>query len=494
MLLLLYAGTITPVGANDGGPPSCACQRTKQHCTRKGGHLPHSLNTIVVDALFPGDGSPVLWPAQLQWCPRQGTVQSVQALPAANPSRGQPWRVLTPGFVNVHTHLEYTGYPLVPPQADMADWLTAVVQLTRGHQEASANRLSAQQRAKLGIQQLLGSGTTTVGEVTLTGASAEALAASGLRAVVYQEVLNPLGQTDRHLQTLRQLEHLAQVCAQTQGRLLPGLAPHSPYNMQAAHWQDLLAEQPHWRVQTHGAESLAEMDWLAGHPDNALYRLHKRFFGVEVSAWPRAGSLLDWLGHHRLLSPGLLLIHALWLSEADWGQMATLGLRVGHCPRSNWFLQRRHLRLPTPTAGAVPYAFPVGLGTDSSLSVPTLDLRHDARLARRLHGWDWQTTLCVATLGGATALGLQAVTGSLVANKQADMLLWHVDPPEPHPSDGSTRDKMAHPNEALNHGAEETLSREEQLLQAIFIGKARLQAVWVAGHRLSNSASCITLT
>jgi 5-methylthioadenosine/S-adenosylhomocysteine deaminase len=71
---------------------------------------------------------------------------------------------------------------------------------------------------------------------------------------------------------------------------------------------------------------------------------------------------------------------------------------------------------------------PVGLGTDSAVSVSDLDLWAEARAAGLAGG----EALRILTLEGAKALGRDAEIGSLEVGKCADLaVLTHLDPPRP---------------------------------------------------------------
>jgi len=68
------------------------------------------------------------------------------------------------------------------------------------------------------------------------------------------------------------------------------------------------------------------------------------------------------------------------------------------------------------------------LGTDSPATVGALDLLAEARVAALLSGLPAAEMLRLATLGGATVLGLQAQIGSLEVGKAADLICIDLDP------------------------------------------------------------------
>jgi 5-methylthioadenosine/S-adenosylhomocysteine deaminase len=92
---------------------------------------------------------------------------------------------------------------------------------------------------------------------------------------------------------------------------------------------------------------------------------------------------------------------------------------VAHCPRSNL----AHGHGPAPLEALLAASIRVGLGTDSVVSVGTLDLLAEASAARPLAGLDPARTLALCTLEGARALGLEGETGSLAPGKWGDCVV-----------------------------------------------------------------------
>ena len=93
------------------------------------------------------------------------------------------------------------------------------------------------------------------------------------------------------------------------------------------------------------------------------------------------------------------------------------GVAVAHCPRSN----RRHHHADAPVGRYIDSSLRIGIGADSAVSVAPLDLRAEAREARKLTGGSAAETVRALTLGGAEALGLDAGCGSLAVGKWGDM-------------------------------------------------------------------------
>jgi aminodeoxyfutalosine deaminase len=411
------------------------------------------------DWVFPVATDPMAH-AQVRW--HKGTLIAIAPTadsPVASGAEGDSAtivRVITPGFVNTHTHLEFSGYPVVQPivgpaGGSMADWLAQVVALTRG-----PSKWSPAQRADLGVREALRFGTTSLIDSSATGASVSAIQSAGLRGNVLLEWFHP-----QHHLAIERLEHLAQQvvgmveqASGSAGRLTVGVSPHSPFNVSPTAWRWLeqaLAERlpgAHLPWQLHLAESADEVRWLAGQPaqtGQGIEGLHQSLLNATIQPAPVGLSPVGYMAHHGLLRRGLSAAHGIELSADEQALLADLGVGLAHCPRSNLLLHGK-----TASLRQTPLHWAIGLGTDSHLSTPDLDLRKEALAACEVHDWSvWQALECL-TLGGAKVMGWADTIGQLSVGCEADVVLWRVPTQAPH-------DPAQVCFDLLNHGVVESV-------------------------------------
>jgi 5-methylthioadenosine/S-adenosylhomocysteine deaminase len=220
--------------------------------------------------------------------------------------------------------------------------------------------------------------------------------ALGARGVVYLETFGPdSAQCGAAIENLR-----AQVDAARRGDV--GLV-------------EVLSER--LRVAAHIAESAEEVS-LVTRADGPFAQL-LRDRGIPVE--PRGESPIAVLARTGLLETRPLCIHAVHVSHDDVARIAGAGASVAHCPRANtWFAPDQ-----APVASLRAAGVRVGLGTDS------LGNNDDVRvLAEAVAAAD--TTLpdaeriALATVGGARALAMDAVVGTLEPGKYADIAAFPI--------------------------------------------------------------------
>ena len=154
-------------------------------------------------------------------------------------------------------------------------------------------------------------------------------------------------------------------------------------------------------------------------------RLHESREEIRESLAAHDVRPLERMHRVGLLGPTLTAIHGVHFEVAEIDAIARHGCSVAHCASSDLRLGRGI----APVAAMLARGVNVGLGTGSAASNARLDvlgeMRAAALLAAGAHAGaaavPAHATLHMATLAGATALGLQQRIGSLTPGKRADM-------------------------------------------------------------------------
>ncbi|HEY3269532.1 MAG TPA: guanine deaminase [Armatimonadota bacterium] len=163
-------------------------------------------------------------------------------------------------------------------------------------------------------------------------------------------------------------------------------------------------------IQTHLSETVEELHVVA-----------KRF--------PDARDYTDVYERAGILGPRTVLGHAIHLSDRERDALAATGSSVAHCPTSNFYLASGLMAADRLMEAGVT----VGLGSDVAAG-PELSMWRVMRAAVETRNARAATTPGVAplsarhafhlaTLGGARALGIAEVAGSLEPGKEADILV-----------------------------------------------------------------------
>lgn len=137
-------------------------------------------------------------------------------------------------------------------------------------------------------------------------------------------------------------------------------------------------------------------------------------------------SSLERLSSLGLLRPGFTALHASRLEGSELEVIARTGITVAVCAQASL---RRGLGFPRLTE-LLARGVTVGLGSGSPTDAFALDMLAEARTAalvtsgasRASDALPAERALELATLGGAAALGLKAITGSIEPGKAADLI------------------------------------------------------------------------
>ena len=135
--------------------------------------------------------------------------------------------------------------------------------------------------------------------------------------------------------------------------------------------------------------------------------------------------------------PRVLIAHAVWLDDAEVELIARHPVAVAHNPVSNMKLASGI----APVAEMLAAGVPVGLGTDGEKENNNFDMFEEMKAAslmgklrhRDAAAMDSWECLRMGTIGGARALGLDHLVGSLEPGKRADVIAIRKDTPRMTP-------------------------------------------------------------
>jgi cytosine/adenosine deaminase-related metal-dependent hydrolase len=370
--------------------------------------------------------------------------------------------LITPGFVNAHSHIEYAVYAgFGDGLGDFAEWITLHIE-----RKARIGWDEYVDVARLGAAECLASGITTIGDCSYSGAAAVACAELGLRANVYLEVFGADPAPALESFAARR-ERVAEFLSE---RIRPGISPHAPYSVSLELYR--AAAELGLPIATHISESPAEVKYVtSGEGPWGSY--------AELLVKPPGTTGTRLLAEHGLLGPDVVAAHSVMLDAEEIGLLASTQTAVAHCPRSNAALG----------CGVAPLAelrdaqVTVGVGTDSPASAPSFDFFEELRnvvfaaraRAQRPDVLSASDALELGTLGGARALGLGGEVGSLVPGKRADLTVVSME--------ASPYSPVEDPATALVFGGS-----PERVLAAFVDGEPRYERGGMDWHELTVAA------
>ena len=429
---------------------------------------PFTLRARLLSALPEGDS---LWlPDGVIEVDEAGSIRSIsvaaEAPRAAESAIDLRPLVVMPGLVDTHVHIPQIPAAGLGAGMDLLAWLERYVfPLEHDFDVAAAERL-----APLVYRAMAAAGTTTFSGYAAvwpdsTDACFRAAEEHGIRAVIGNVLMDRVTYDDRTPPgeiLAHAIRASGELCERwhgaADGRLQYAFTPRFAVSCTADMLRESASLAEHYGAiwQTHLSEDALEMATVAEY-------------------FPEARDYLDVYDRAGALGRKALLAHAIHLSDREVERMVETGSAVAHCPVSNMFIRSGVM----PIARYLDEGLRLGLGTDVA-GAPELSVITQMRLGFFQHNsravvvgdqaplpepLDW---IRLGTLGGAEALGLDDVIGSLEAGKEADLIAIDPELGRP-PTADSCRD------------VEELASR------LIFRERAGMvRAAWVRGRRLEG--------
>lgn len=353
-----------------------------------------------------------------------GDFETLQAAHPEEDVRDFGLAALMPGFVDLHTHLEFATMRGLVDDLPYAQWKLQLME-----RESALSPQDWEDAALLGALEALQSGITTIADITDTGASARAVRASGMRAFVYREVSTMEKHEIGSVMAAAAADIEEWRDGDDSGRFTAGLSPHSAYSCHPELYTAVadFALQQGVPVATHLAGSKEEYDFVK-YGSSRLAVDYRDTYGNDHLGWLPTGVspvryVLQW-GLFQV--PNLLAVHCTQVNDADMDVLASHDVAVAFCPRCNAKLGMGVL----PLRKMLGKGIRVGIGTDSPASNNTLDMFDEMRIGLLIQrAVDAHEQFHVArkfvklgTLDAARALQIDDRVGSLEPGKEADII------------------------------------------------------------------------
>ena len=322
-------------------------------------------------------------------------------------------KLVLPGLVNTHTHAAMTIFRGLSDDLPLDSWLTKHIW------PAEAKFITAETvrtGTNLALAEMIRSGTTTFSDMYFfAGEVALAAKKAGVRAVVGEPVIDfPTPGSKTPAESLAITEKLA-LTWKNDPIITISVAPHAPYSCstETLKLTKKLAEKLDLPLQIHVSETMKEVNDV------------KSRFGATPIEY------LDSIG---FFGGTVIAAHVVHPTLKEIRLLAEKKVSVAHNPESNMKLASG----VSPVTEMLKAGVMVGLGTDGAASNNNLNMFEEMNSGAKLQkvsrldptAMNARETLAMATINGATVLGLGDKTGSLEKGKRADLII--IDLKQPH--------------------------------------------------------------
>jgi 5-methylthioadenosine/S-adenosylhomocysteine deaminase len=321
--------------------------------------------------------------------------------------------LVLPGLINGHAHAAMSLFRGLADDLALNEWLQKYIFPAEAR---NVNEDFVAWGTRLGMLEMLRGGITTYADMYYyEDVVARVTKEAGMRGVLGETIIDFPAPDNKTV---------AQAIAYTQSYIdhwkgdsliVPAVAPHSIYTCS----EDTLK----------ASAALARRNRAP-----ILIHIAEAPFELEESRSKHGVSPVGYLERIGFLGPDVTGAHCIWVDAADIATLAHFDVGCTHNPSSNM----------KTAAGVMPViemlaaGEPVGLATDGAASNNNQDLFEEMDLAAKLQklarrdasALPAETVVEMATIGGARALHLEKLIGSLEPGKKADLIL--VDTNAPH--------------------------------------------------------------
>ncbi len=324
----------------------------------------------------------------------------------------EPTLILIPGFIQTHVHLCQTLFKGLADDLELLDWLQKkIFPMENAHTESSLRA-----SAKIGINEIVKSGTTTImdmGTIRHEEVIFEELISSGIRAfagkcmVDRNNLLPSFKETTE--ESIKSSVELAMAFHNVEnGRIKYAFAPRF--------------------VLSCSEELLKETSELVKDFEGSLFHTHASENKGEIEEVKRLTGKdnIEYFHSIGALGTNTLLAHGIHVNAKEVEILKETDTRIAHCPSANLKLGSGIANIPNYLQKGIS----VSLGADGAPCNNNLNMFVEMRLAaliqKPIHSptaMDALTTFRLATIEGAKALHIEKETGSIEPGKKADIVL-----------------------------------------------------------------------
>ncbi|SKC54967.1 5'-deoxyadenosine deaminase [Maledivibacter halophilus] len=336
-------------------------------------------------------------------------------------------KIIIPGLIQTHVHLTQTLFKGKADDLELLDWLRKRIWPLEGGHTAKTNYISA----KLGIAELIKSGTTSIIDmetVNHTESALNAIEESGFRAIIgkcmmdYGVGVPKTLMEDTNESINESVRLLKKWHKSANGRIQYAFAPRfvvSCTEELLIRVRDLSKEYG-VMVHTHASENRKEIEL------------------VERDRGMRNIKYLHKLG---MTGEDLILSHCVWLDDEEMKILADTGTKIAHCPNSNLKLASGIAKIPE----LLELGANVSIAIDGAPCNNNLDIFREMRSAALIQkarllnptAMPAEKVFELATINGAKAMGMENELGSLEVGKKADITIVDLNDISNAPHEGS---------------------------------------------------------
>ena len=320
-------------------------------------------------------------------------------------------RLIIPGLINTHTHVPMSLFRGIADDLDLQEWLTKYIFPAEAK---NVDEAFVRAGTRLGLAEMIKGGTTTYCDMYyFEDAIADETKKAGMRGVLGETILDfPAPDNKTWAEGLAYTERFIKKW-QNDPLIVPAVAPHAPYTVSQQHLLEArdLSNRLRAPMLIHLAEANTETEFIQ--------QKHQGKRPIEF---------VDSIG---FLTGRTIAAHVIQANEAELEILNKRNVGIGHNPQSNMKLAAGIAPVPSMLRKGMR----VGLGTDGAASNNDLSMWEEMDTAAKLHklsSGDPKTlaaeqVFAMATIGGARALHMEDMIGSIEVGKRADIVTVSLD-------------------------------------------------------------------